>query len=85
MTFYHWTVIQTPSASGLFLKKIKFVCLDQFTKLLSMKDDQDSSDWKTENGSEPVFFLFCFVLFLFFMAKLRLNNELKSIDKVLSN
>ena len=39
-------------------------------KLLSMKDDQDSSDWKTENGLEP--------------AKLRLNNGLKSIDKVLS-
>ena len=44
-------------------------------KLLSMKDDQDSSDWKTENGLEPVFL----------MAKLRLNNGLKSIDKVLSN
>ena len=41
-----------------------------------MKDDQDSSDWKTENGLEPVFF---------FVAKLRLNNGLKSIDKVLSN
>ena len=58
-----------------FLKKIKFVCLDHSMKLLSMKDDQDSSDWKTENGLEPVFF----------MAKLRLNNGLKSIDKVLSN
>ena len=84
MAFYHWTVIQTPSPSGLFLKKIKFVCLDQFTKLLSMKDDQDSSDWKTENGSEP-FFLFFLFFFCFFMAKLRLNNGLKSIDKVLSN
>ena len=41
-----------------------------------MKDDQDSSDWKTENGLEPVFFC---------VAKLRLNNGLKSIDKVLSN
>ena len=40
-----------------------------------MKDDQDISDWKTENGLEPVFFV----------AKLRLNNGLKSIDKVLSN
>ena len=27
-------------------------------KLLSMKDDQDSSDWKTENGLEPFFFFY---------------------------
>ena len=60
-----------PLTKWFFLKKIKFVCLDHFMKLLSMKDDQDSSDWKTENGLEP--------------AKLRLNNGLKSIDKVLSN
>ena len=59
----------------IFKEDISLPVLIMFMKLLSMKDDQDSSDWKTENGLEPVFFV----------AKLRLNNGLKSIDKVLSN